>query len=46
MGAAIYCGRILIRNGVNLSGGVPPSGWTTGHGKTDTLCRPQSEKDS
>jgi hypothetical protein len=21
-----------------------PSGWTTGHGKTDTLCRPQSEK--
>lgn len=21
-----------------------PSGWSTGHGKTDTLCGPQSEK--
>ncbi len=24
--------------------GVNPSGWTTGHGETDTLCGPQSEK--
>lgn len=29
---------------IGLDGGVNPSGWTTGQGKTYELCRPQSEK--